>query len=570
MRLSAKHAMLHAEKQELQVHKAPRLSLLVKKQSSTQKRHIFIMVAPPAGGKGTQSAKISTAMNIPHLSTGDMLRGEVAKGTDIGKQAEEAMARGDLVSDELVIKIVQSRISEEDCEDGFILDGFPRTTPQAEALDAMLEESGEQVSKIFNLKVPDDVVVQRITGRWIHKPSGRSYHVLWNPPKSLGDKEASPETMLDDVTGEPLTQRADDTKEAAVARIAKYYSETEPILEHYSKKGGNIATINGDQGIDEVAADIAAELPSTSPASPDLSIDVNDCSRVKGAVWRNSWWRRSVECKCPDSTVVTGESDVCKAKAANFDRYFDVDSDVGKDGTCKCGRPSDPTGVNTRPHYDCALETTVDKAKFPKYPDLLETAHSWCNSDLVPEEIRVPKFLRGLYWMKGLALDDIAFCPGIAEWDAETLTARMPVWSSFVVGRQSWEEVPQLILDTSGRGKPWTLHGFGIGENVLIYSIKFSNNTFTQATITPNAPIFRTLGFHDMTEMDQTKDGKITSQKKGDIFERKTWMAGIQTKGYEAVRVMDDDGVIDQHIAAMMRETETKLNITYMRYAPSC
>jgi hypothetical protein len=144
------------------------------------------------------------------------------------------------------------------------------------------------------------------------------------------------------------------------------------------------------------------------------------------------------------------------------------------------------------------------------------------------------------------------------------------VWSSFVVGRQSLEQVPQLILDVSGRGKPWTLKGFGIGSNVLIYSITFSNDTLTQAEIIPNAPIFRTLGYHDMVELDQTADGKIKSQKKGDIFGRKTWMLGVQTKGYEAVKVMNDDGVIDQKIATMMRETETKLNITYMRYAPSC
>merc|ERR1719396_202226 len=154
-----------------------------------------------------------------------MLRAEVASGSDVGKEAQEIMAQGGLVSDELVIKIVQLRIQKRDCERGFILDGFPRTVAQADALDKMLAETGEQVSRIINLEVPDDVVVQRITGRWIHKPSGRSYHVLWNPPKSLGSKEPSSETMLDDVTGEALIQRKDDTKEAAYQRLAKYYSE---------------------------------------------------------------------------------------------------------------------------------------------------------------------------------------------------------------------------------------------------------------------------------------------------------------------------------------------------------
>lgn len=323
----------------MHVHKAPQASLLVKGQAA--KRDILILVAPPAGGKGTQSAKISKLMNIPHLSTGDMLRGEVAKGTDIGKQAEEAMSSGSLVSDELVIKIVQSRISEEDCNNGFILDGFPRTVPQAEALDAMLGESGEEVGKIINLEVPDDVVIQRITGRWIHKPSGRSYHVLWKRPKSLGDaQEVSPELMLDDVTGEPLTQRKDDTKEAAVNRIAKYYSQTEPILTHYRSKGkgDHIETIDGDQGIDEVAADIAKvltnpttteQLPSTSQntASPGTCV-----AAVKGSVERESSWRRvSEKCKCPAGFKLDGEHEACKQKS----RKFNADNLAGHGCYCR-------------------------------------------------------------------------------------------------------------------------------------------------------------------------------------------------------------------------------------------
>jgi len=301
-----------------------------------------------------------------------------------------------------------------------------------------------------------------------------------------------------------------------------------------------------------------------------VSIDPNDCSRVKGAVWRNSAWRRSVECKCPVSYVVTGTSEACQEKARNFDRYFDVDSELGKDGSCKCGRPFDPTGVNTVPHYECGMETTVDQKKFPKLQDFILSAHSWCRSDLVPEEKRIPPFLRGLYWMKDLALDDIAFCPSLAEWDAATLTARMPVWSSFVVGRKSEEEVPQLILDVSGKGKPWTVKGFGIGSNILIYSIKLVNDTLKEGTIEASAPIFNSISYHTLKELDQTPDGKVVKEEPGDILERKTWMFGIQTKGYYAVRVMDDNGKIHEERAKMMREVEGKHNITYMRYPPNC
>lgn len=191
---------------------------------------------------------------------------------------------------------------------------------------------------------------------------------------------------------------------------------------------------------------------------------------------------------------------------------------------------------------------------------------------MVPEDKRVPEFLRGLYWMKDLALTDIAFCPSLAEWNETTLTARMPVWASFVVGRESHEEVPQLIVDVSGKGKPWTLFGFGIGENVLIYSIQFTNRTFKEAIITPSAPIFNAISRHTMTELDQTPDGTIASEKKGDIFDRPSWFLGlnIDSKNYEAVRVVDDDGNIHPQRAKMMRDAENPNGVTYMRYAPNC
>lgn len=270
--------------------------------------------------------------------------------------------------------------------------------------------------------------------------------------------------------------------------------------------------------------------------------------------------------------MITGSSEACKQKAANWYRYFDVRSDLGREGSCKCGRPEDPTGVNTQPHYDCAREFTIDKTKLPSYDDLLETAHEWCRSDLVPEEKRVPEVLRGFYWMKDLPLTDIAFCPSLAEWNATTRTARMPVWASFVVGRESHEEVPALILGVSGKGTLLTTPGekLMLGNTVLIYSIQFTDDTFKKAIITPNAPVFNTVTTHHMTELDQTPDGRIVSEKRGDIWDRPSWALGvISIKNYYAVRVMDDDGTIHEERAKMMREAENS-DITYMRYAPTC
>jgi len=248
------------------------------------------------------------------------------------------MAQGGLVSDELVIKIVQLRIQKPDCEHGFILDGFPRTVAQADALDKMLAGTGEKVTRIINLEVPDDAVVQRITGRWIHKASGRSYHVLWNPPKSLGSKEPSTDTMLDDITGEALMQRKDDTEEAAFQRLEKYYSETEPILAHYDGKTsakGIIAIIDGDQGIEEVKAAVSQALAEQPPQVTKPSKPQNSCeASVVGAKKRDSAWRHPwVSCKCPAGSRVTGENHLCKA-ASHDGRHFNPKELAGM--SCKC------------------------------------------------------------------------------------------------------------------------------------------------------------------------------------------------------------------------------------------
>jgi adenylate kinase len=217
-------------------------------------RSILILFGPPGAGKGTHAPKIEEALKAPQLSTGDMLRAAVAAGTETGKRAKEVMAAGGLVSDDIVIGIIRDRIKEADCSQGFILDGFPRTVAQAKALDEMLASSGESVQKVLELNVPDEVLVERICGRWIHKASGRSYHVKFNPPKSYdGKSEPSAANMLDDVTGEALMQRPDDTKDALPKRLEAYHNETEPILGHYSTVTAcNVAKVDANQDLEAV------------------------------------------------------------------------------------------------------------------------------------------------------------------------------------------------------------------------------------------------------------------------------------------------------------------------------
>ena len=179
-------------------------------EKQTASKKIMILFGPPGSGKGSQAPNIVKALGIPQLSTGDMLRAAVAAGTEIGKKAQGVMQSGGLVSDDLVVSIIAERIQAADCASGFILDGFPRTVEQTKMLDEMLAKDGESVTYVVALQVPDEVLTERICGRWVHKASGRSYHIKFAPPKSLGGGEPSTETMLDDETGEPLMQRADD------------------------------------------------------------------------------------------------------------------------------------------------------------------------------------------------------------------------------------------------------------------------------------------------------------------------------------------------------------------------
>ena len=206
----------------------------------------IIMVGPPGSGKGTQGPIIKDDLCICHLATGDMLRDAVAKGTELGKQAKDVMARGELVSDELVIGLFKENMDQPECERGMLLDGFPRTTVQAEKLDAMFAEQGKKIDKVLEFKVDDEILVERIEGRRIHKASGRSYHVRFNPPKVEGK---------DDITGEPLIHRPDDTREALVTRMTAYHKQTAPILDYYKAK--NILwTVDAMQKMPQVQADL--------------------------------------------------------------------------------------------------------------------------------------------------------------------------------------------------------------------------------------------------------------------------------------------------------------------------
>ena len=184
-------------------------------------------------GKGTQGPKIEELLDIPALATGDMLRAAVSAGTEVGKAAKELMNAGKLVDDQTIMNLIAERIQQDDCKYGFILDGVPRTLEQASAIDDILTGRGEFVSQVLELDVPNEVLEARITGRWIHKKSGRSYHVVNKPPASLtaaqssfaavvGATAPSADNMLDDITGEPLMQRSDDTAEALIQRLTSY------------------------------------------------------------------------------------------------------------------------------------------------------------------------------------------------------------------------------------------------------------------------------------------------------------------------------------------------------------
>lgn len=225
-------------------------------------RKIMMLFGAPGAGKGTQGARIVETLGIPQLSTGDMLREAVSSGTALGKKVEPIMKSGGLVPDEIMVGIIADRIQDEDCKNGFILDGFPRTLPQTQALDAMLAKRGEAVSLVMAFDVDPAVLEERICGRWMDRKTGRSYHVKFCPPKSMKlgpNGKPLPETMKDDLTGDLLYQRSDDTAEALKKRLDGYRTQTLPILDHYAPKG-IVRVVNGGQDIKVVWKEVTNGL----------------------------------------------------------------------------------------------------------------------------------------------------------------------------------------------------------------------------------------------------------------------------------------------------------------------
>ncbi|MDO4905197.1 MAG: adenylate kinase [Lautropia sp.] len=180
----------------------------------------LILLGPPGAGKGTQANYIKEKFGIPQISTGDMLRAAIKAGTELGLAAKKVMDAGQLVSDEIIIGLVKDRLKEPDCQKGYLFDGFPRTIPQAEAM----RNAGVPIEHVVELDVPDGDIIERMSGRRVHQPSGRSYHIHFNPPKVEGK---------DDVTGEPLTQRDDDREEVVRARLEVYRNQTRPLVDYY-------------------------------------------------------------------------------------------------------------------------------------------------------------------------------------------------------------------------------------------------------------------------------------------------------------------------------------------------
>ena len=182
----------------------------------------LILLGPPGAGKGTQANFITQEFNIPQIATGDMLRAAIKEQTPLGLDAKEVMDRGDLVSDDIIIGLVKERLQADDCKNGYLFDGFPRTIPQADAL----KESGVALDYVVEIDVPAEDIIERISGRRVHPASGRSYHVTFNPPQQEG---------MDDVTGEPLVQRDDDKEETVRNRLEVYQNQTRPLVDYYSK-----------------------------------------------------------------------------------------------------------------------------------------------------------------------------------------------------------------------------------------------------------------------------------------------------------------------------------------------
>ena len=212
----------------------------------------IILLGAPGAGKGTQAQFLTKQYNIPQISTGDMLRAAIKAGTQMGKLAKEAMDTGKLVTDEIIIGLVKDRIAEDDCKNGYLLDGFPRTLPQADAVT----NAGIEIDAVIEISVPDEEIVKRMSGRRAHLASGRTYHIIYNPPK-VEDK--------DDVTGEDLVQRDDDKEAVVLDRLKVYHEQTEPLTGYYKEQAAKnnrikYITVNGTADIKDVEEAIVSGL----------------------------------------------------------------------------------------------------------------------------------------------------------------------------------------------------------------------------------------------------------------------------------------------------------------------
>ena len=214
----------------------------------------LILLGPPGAGKGTQATQICHKYGIPQISTGDMLRAAVESGSALGLAAKKVMATGSLVSDDIIIALVKERIAQPDCVKGFLFDGFPRTIPQADAMKA----AGVKIDVVLEIDVPDAAIIERMGGRRAHLPSGRTYHVVFNPPKVEG---------RDDVTGEPLVQRDDDKEATVRKRLAIYHDQTSPLIDYYTQwaatgdpQAPRHVRISGTGTVEEITARAFAAL----------------------------------------------------------------------------------------------------------------------------------------------------------------------------------------------------------------------------------------------------------------------------------------------------------------------
>jgi adenylate kinase len=212
-------------------------------------RRYVVLLGPPGSGKGTQAKRISESMAMPHISSGDLFRENIRNETELGLLANQYIRKDELVPDDVTIAMVRDRLQQADCAEGAILDGFPRTPAQAEALDEIASDLEGSVTEVVLVEVPEEKLVERLSGRWMSK-SGRVYHTLYNPPKTHG---------VDDLDGSPLYQREDDQPQTVRNRIAVYRADTAPLISHYDKKD-LLKEVDGDHGIEAVAQAILETL----------------------------------------------------------------------------------------------------------------------------------------------------------------------------------------------------------------------------------------------------------------------------------------------------------------------